>query len=45
MQAKPASAPSDFKLPVLSFLSGTQGPLVGLILLCVIFAFTSEYFL
>jgi len=32
-------------LPRLSLTSGAQGPLIGLVLLCVIFSFTSDHFL
>jgi ribose transport system permease protein len=32
-------------LPRVSLTSGAQGPLIGLILLCVIFSFTSDHFL
>lgn len=45
MQAKPASAPSGFRMPGMSLLSGTQGPLIGLVLLCVVFSIASPYFL
>ena len=44
MQAQLTASGRGLRLP--AFLtSGTQGPLIGLILLCVIFSFASDYFL
>lgn len=45
VQAETSGSARKFSLPKLRFSSGAQGPLIGLILLCVVFSFASEYFL
>jgi ribose transport system permease protein len=45
METRAASPGSGIKVPSFSLTSGTQGPLIGLILLCVVLSFASPYFL
>jgi ribose transport system permease protein len=45
METRVASSGGGIRFPRLGLLGGTNGPLVGLLLLCVIFSFASDYFL
>jgi ribose transport system permease protein len=45
METRVVSSGGGIRFPRLGFLGGTNGPLVGLLLLCVIFSFASDYFL
>jgi ribose transport system permease protein len=42
---QPAGGRRALRMPRLSLTSGVQGPLIGLVLLCVVFSLSSEYFL
>lgn len=42
---QPTFTARSFRLPQISLTSGVQGPLIGLILLCVVFSLSSDYFL
>lgn len=44
MHARAEGATSRIKMTGFSYTGGAQGPLIGLVLLCVVFSFASEYF-
>ena len=45
MQAKSGSPATGIRMPSLGLVGGTQGPLIGLILLCIVFSVSSDFFL
>jgi ribose transport system permease protein len=45
MEARVSQSPGNVRIPRISLTSGAQGPLIGLIVLCIAFSLASDYFL
>jgi ribose transport system permease protein len=45
MEARVSQPATGFRMPRISLTSGAQGPLIGLIVLCIVFSLSSDYFL